>query len=136
MRTVTTIGIAIAAGAIAAPAAAASNASGSFGINAYVPEVCDIAADDFTLDASGTVSGSVQEFCNTSTGFQIVASHRPLTGSEEAAIHYGNSISALDGSGLASLAFRSGQRIETVPVLINAGALDAPLSVAFSLYAV
>lgn len=135
MRIATLSFLAVALGLVATPAAA-STASGSFGIRAYVPEVCDLAADDFTLDEAGSVSGTVQEFCNTSTGFQVVASHRPLESGEAASIRYGSAVSSLGGSGIASLAFRSGQRLATVPVLIDAGALDAPLSIAFSLYAV
>lgn len=136
MRLAITLFLALIGVGFAAPAAASSDVSGNFGIQAYVPAVCDIASDDFTVEQDGVVSGSVQEFCNTNTGFQIVASHRPLMSGESADVRYGGVSTALDASGLASLAFRSGQRFATVPVSINASELEAPLSVAFSLYAV
>ena len=64
--------------AVSTPAFAAANASGSARITAVVPAVCDLSADDFVLNESGFVTGSVQEFCNTSSGYQVLASHRPL----------------------------------------------------------
>lgn len=136
MRNFVTLAATLGIGLMATPAVASSDATGSVGVTAFVPEVCDISADDFSMDATGIVTGSVQEFCNTSTGFQVLASHRPLADSEIAAVQYGANTTLLDGSGLAVVAFRSGQRLATVPVSIDARNISSPLAVAFSLSAV
>ena len=125
--------IAVASFCIAStPAMAAVGASGSAEITAHVPAVCDISAQDFILNESGLVSGFVQEFCNTSTGYQVFASHRPLSFSETATVRYGSQITSLDSTGLSAVAFRSGQRLEYVPVEIDAKDLETPLAVAFT----
>jgi hypothetical protein len=118
------------------PALAAAGATGGAQITAHVPAVCDISAQDFVLTESGLVSGLVQEFCNTNTGYQVFASHRPLSFSETATVRYGSQITSLDATGLASVAFRSGQRFEYVPVEIDAKDLITPLAVAFTLSAI
>lgn len=120
----------------ASPAFASMGATGGARITAHVPAVCDISADTFVLTGSGLISGSVQEFCNTSTAYQVLASHRPLAISEEATVRYGARVTSLDDSGLAAVAFRSGQRLETVQVEIDAQSLSAPLAVAFTLSAI
>jgi hypothetical protein len=122
--------------AVSTPALASSYATGNVGITAFVPAVCDISAENFVLSESGLVSGSVQEFCNTSTGYQILASHRPLNKNETATVRYGTRITSLGISGLSAVAFRSGQRLENVPVVIDAQDLLAPLAVAFTLSAI
>ncbi len=118
------------------PALASMNASGGAQITARVPAICDISANNFILTESGLISGSVQEFCNTSTAYQVFASHRPLAMSEIATVRYGARVTSLDDSGLATVAFRYGQRLENVPVEIDAQSLSAPLAVAFTLSAV
>lgn len=118
------------------PALAGETAQGSARITATVPEVCDIAAGDFVLNEDGQVSGTVQEFCNSNTGYQILASHRPLAPSEVATVRYGGALRNLDLSGLSLVAFRAGQRIETVNVVIDARQITAPLAVAFTMSAV
>lgn len=120
---------------------ASSAALASMGANsgarmtAQVPAICDISANNFVLDESGLLSGSVQEFCNTSRAYQVFVSHRPLVTSEIATVRYGGRITSLDSSGLAAVAFRRGQRLENVAVEINAQSLSAPLAVAFTLSA-
>lgn len=132
-----TIIMAIFAGCLAsAPSMAAPDAEGAGRIFARVPAVCDISADSFTLDQSGVVTGAVREFCNTSTGYQVLASYRPLDTGENATLKYGANTTTLDMSGTARVAFRTGQRLETVPVRIDATGLSRPLAVAFSLSAV
>lgn len=119
-----------------APAWASADASGGTPVSAIVPAVCDLSADSFVLTSDGTMSGSVQEFCNASTGYQVLAMHRPLNASERASVRYGPRVTNLDASGTVAVAFRGGQRLETVPVEIDARGLSAPLSVAFTLFAV
>ena len=106
------------------------------GVTAFVPEVCDLSADDFTFASDGVLTGSVLEFCNSGAGFQVMAMHRPLDSNEQATVRYGSDISLLDGSGYVAVALRSGQRFENVPVSIDARNITRPLSVAFSLSAV
>lgn len=118
---------------LAAPAIASPIANGGTQIQAYVPEVCDLSADIFVLNENGRLTGLVQEFCNTSTAYQIFATHRPLENGENATVRYGARTTSLDTTGLASVAFRSGQRLENVAVEINAAKLSAPLAVAFTL---
>jgi hypothetical protein len=120
----------------ASPALAGGDASGSARITAIVPEVCAISAEQFVLTAEGQVAGSVQEFCNSNTQYQVIATHRPLDSVESAQVQYGSIARDLDRSGLSLVALRAGQRIETVSVVINARAILAPLAVAFTMSAV
>ncbi|WP_379922882.1 hypothetical protein [Erythrobacter sp. R86502] len=122
--------------AMPAGSLAAREASGSATISLIVPEVCNVSAGQFILTEVGLVVGSVQEFCNTSTGFQIVANHRPLERSEQAVVRYGGIATVLDSTGMAKVANRSGQRFQNVPVAISASALNTPLSIAFSVVAI
>jgi hypothetical protein len=119
--------------AASTPAIAGSNATGSARITATVPEVCDISANQFVADTNGTFTGIVQEFCNSSNSYQIVAIHRPLSIDEEALVGYGGIMRNLDPAGLSFIAFRAGQRVENVNVVIDAREIEAPLSVAFTM---
>lgn len=119
--------------ATSVPALAGSNASGSARITATVPEVCDISANQFVADTNGLVTGTVQEFCNSNNSYQIVAMHRPLALDEVAVVQYGGVMRDLDMTGLSLIAFRSGQRIENVNVVIDAREIEAPLAVAFTM---
>lgn len=121
---------------LSTPAMAGSGASGSARITATVPEVCDISANQFVLNDAGQVTGTVQEYCNSNNGFQIIATHRPLATSEIAQLQYGNVVRELDAGGLSLVATRMGQRIETVNVVIDARAIEAPLAVAFTMSAI
>lgn len=124
--------------ALAMPAGslAAREASGSMNIRVVVHEVCNVSAEEFTLSEAGQVVGSVQEFCNTSTGFQIIANHRPLEASEQAVVQYSGIATTLDSTGMATVANRSGQRLARVSVAISASALNQPLAIAFSVVAI
>lgn len=115
---------------------AAREASGAMDIRVVIPEVCNVSAEQFTLSETGQVVGSVQEFCNTSTGFQIIANHRPLEASEQAVVQYGGIPTTLDSTGMATVANRSGQRLARVSVAISASALNQPLAIAFSVMAI
>lgn len=121
---------------VATPALASPSAQGGTQITAFVPEVCDLSANSFVLTESGRLTGVVQEFCNTSTAYQVFATHRPLGLDEIATVRYGARTTSLDNSGLATVAFRSGQRLENVPVEIDAQELSAPLAVAFTMSAI
>lgn len=111
---------------------AAKDASASTNIRLIVPEVCNINAEQFALLESGEVIGTVQEYCNTSTGFQIAVSHRPLYTHERALIQYGGDTTSLDQTGFSVVANRSGQRLARIAVRVNAQDLVQPLAIAFS----
>lgn len=136
MRILAAVATGLAGLAVSSPAMAGSSETGSARITATVPEVCNISANQFVLNEAGQVTGSVQEFCNSNNGFAIVATHRPLTPTETAQVQYGNLTRVLDSSGLSQVAMRSGQRIETVNVVIDASAIEAPLAVAFTMSAI
>lgn len=114
----------------------AKEASGSAVITAHVPAVCEIATDNFVATDDGTVTGSVLEYCNTSTSYQIIATHRPLASSETAEIRYGQERTFLRQTGLTAVAMRFGQRFERVGVEIQTQELAEPLAVSFSVTAV
>ena len=119
------------------PASAASGDSGGFSISLTVPIVCDIEAADFVLDeGNNTIRGVVNEYCNSSRGFQILAGHRPLENGEQVDLDYDGTLASLDASGLSSVAFRSGARFGPVPVAIRTQGVLASLAVSFSVTAI
>ena len=127
----------LAATVLTSPAVAAAHAAESFGISVQVPESCDIQASEFqTQAASGLLVGQVMEACNHGKGFQILASHRPLTDQEQVDVDYGGVLAHLEQSGLSPIAFRAGARYGAVPVRISARNLTQTLQVSFSLTAV
>lgn len=118
-------------------ASAAASSDGGFNISVTVPVVCDLDAENFQFDPSqNEVVGQVHEYCNSSRGFQVVASHRPLQASEIVEVGYGNQHSFLEERGLSTVAFRSGPRMSAVPVRIKASGLASQLSVAFAVTAI
>lgn len=122
---------------LSATTAHAEEASGGFNISLQVPVVCDLDATDFSLDQSQVeLSGTVNEFCNSSRGFQVVASHRPLELSEIVEVNYGGEQTLLDRGGISNIAFRSGPRLSAVPVRIRVTGLETQLSVSFAITAV
>lgn len=118
-------------------AAHAEEASGGFNIALQVPVVCDLDASEFSLDQSqAELSGTVNEFCNSSRGFQVVASHRLLELSETVEVDYGGEQTRLERGGMSNIAFRSGPRLSAVPVRIRVTGLETQLSVSFAITAV
>lgn len=114
---------------------AAKDASASTSIRLVVPEICNVNAQAFTIAETGEIVGSVQEYCNTSTGYQIAVSHRPLAFSEQALLQYAGQTTRLNNSGFSIVASRSGQRFERVAVKVDARQLSQPLALAFSVVA-
>lgn len=122
---------------LATPAQAAEGASGGFNISLEVPAVCDLSVPDFVvLEDQQVVTGEVQEFCNSSNGFQIIASHRPLDPQEIVEVDFGGEFATLSEGGVSSIAFRSGARFGYVPFRIDAANLESGLAVSFSLIAI
>ncbi|TRD11285.1 hypothetical protein FGU71_05100 [Erythrobacter insulae] len=115
------------------PAHAAQEAPGSFSISMSVPVVCDIQASDFVLSADrSVVAGTVNEYCNSSRGFQIIAAHRPLESGEQVDINYDGSVTELNMSGVSNVAFRAGARSSIVPVIISSPDLSKDLALSFA----
>lgn len=136
MRSIITIlATAAALGAPIGPLAA-KEASEAVGIRLVVPEVCSVSTETFSISEDGSITGSVQEYCNTSTAFQIVASHRPLNGTERTSVRYGQRETQLSANGMTFVANRFGQRLARVAVSIEADELVQPLAVAFSVMAI
>lgn len=118
-------------------AMAATSSEGGFNISLYIPVVCDLDTTEFQFDSSqNEIVGQVHEYCNSSRGFQVVASHRPLEASESVEVGYGDQHSLLEQGGISMVAFRSGPRLSTVPVRIRASGLVSQLSVAFAVTAI
>ncbi|MEH6714808.1 hypothetical protein [Parasphingorhabdus flavimaris] len=119
------------------PAHAASQDSGSFSVSLNVPVICNIEAMDFVLDRTqNVVRGVVNENCNSSRGFQVLASHRPLGSGELVEINYDGSAAPLEASGLSAIAFRSGARFGPVPVAIRSQGVETNLAVSLSVTAI
>jgi hypothetical protein len=125
------------ASTLAAPAQAATGASGGFTVSLEVPAVCDLSVPDFVvLEDQHAITGEVQEFCNSANGFQVIASHRPLNSDEVVEVDFGGELAQLDEGGVSSIAFRSGARFGYVPFRIDATHLEGGLAVSFSLIAI
>lgn len=119
------------------PAQAASGAQGGFSISLEVPVICDLSLPDFVVvDGEHGVTGEVQEFCNSSNGFQVIASHRPLNRDEIVEVDFGGEFARLNQGGVSAIAFRSGARFGAVPFSIDAAHLEGSLAVSFSLIAI
>ncbi len=122
---------------LATPAQAADGASGGFNISLEVPAVCDLGMPDFViLEDQHAITGEVQEFCNSSNGFQVIASHRPLAPDEIVEVDFDGATAKLDEGGVSSIALRSGARFGYVPFRIDATHLEEGLAVSFSLIAI
>lgn len=125
------------ASALATPAQAAEGDAGGFNISLEVPAVCDISMPEFVvLEEGRAVTGEVQEFCNSSNGFQVIASHRPLNPDEVVEVDFDGASARLDDGGVSAIAFRSGARFGYVPFRIDAANLEGSLAVSFSLIAI
>ena len=117
--------------------AVAAEPGGSLNVGAVVPPVCDISAQDFVMGGSnGQVTGYVREFCNTTTGYQIFASYRPLLAQEHVTVRYGDENSTFRGDGMSALAFRDGPRFRSVPVTFHHEGLQTNLAVGITVMAI
>lgn len=125
------------ASTMASPAQAANGATGGLNISLEVPALCDLSLPDLVvLEDKDVVTGEVQEFCNTSNGFQVIASHRPLDAAEVVEVDFGGEFATLSQDGVSPIAFRSGARFGPVPFRIDATHLEGALAVSFSLIAI
>lgn len=116
---------------------AAGPASGRMQITLTVPKVCNIDTLGFTADpqAGGQAIGTVREFCNSSDGFMVMASHRQLMPGEQVRVIYDGEVSDLTAAGISPVAFRAGPRLRTVPVAIQSNGLQTPISVSLGMTA-
>ena len=125
------------ASTLATPAQAAAGATGGFNISLEVPAVCDLSLPDLVVvDDKHVVTGEVQEFCNSSNGFQVIASHRQLNPNEVVGVDFDGESATLSKGGVSPIAFRSGARFGAVPFRIDAKHLEGSLAVSFSLIAI
>lgn len=124
----------IALGTIATAAQAGERGSGNFSVSAAVPEHCSIASDTLSINPnSGEARGTLSEFCNSSRGYQILASYRSLSQAEAVQLDFNGQPIQLDPSGQSHVAFRSGPRISQFPVAVRSTNLDASIAVSLSL---
>ena len=107
-------------------------------VQLLMPAYHVLAARLFGQAAFGTYQAAlvVLEFCNSSNGFQVIASHRPLNPEEIVEVDFGGEFARLSQGGVSSIAFRSGARFGSVPFSIDAARLDSSLAVSFSLIAI
>ncbi|MBC2778762.1 hypothetical protein [Parasphingopyxis marina] len=138
MKTIKLVAVAAFSALLPTGAAMASpEASGGFGVSVTIPVVCDLDASAFVLDETqNLISGYVQEYCNSSRGFQVMASHRPLEAGEAVEVSYGGDVSLLDPAGISAVAFRAGPRLKAVPVSIQANGLEQQIAVSFAVTAI
>lgn len=133
ISTATVLGIA----AMSSSAMAAPRDGANFTISMNVPIVCDIDTTTFFVDKEqSVVRGYVNEYCNSSRGFQVLASHRPLEAGEQVEVSYDGIASNLSQTGLSAIAFRSGARVGAVPVAIRTDSMQDNLSVGLSVTAI
>ena len=116
----------------AASAHAAQDAKGGARITARVPEVCTISASPVTIESDGSYSGTLNEYCNSSAGYSLVALHRPLRETESATVNLDGGMAALGRDGRTLIAIRNGQRLSSSQISIEAGTLLEPLAVGFT----
>jgi hypothetical protein len=115
--------------------------TGNMRITAIVPMVCNIDTDSFSLNpldglGQADAQGTVREFCNSSQGFMVMASYRPLEAGEQVTVSYDGQTSALNASGMSSVAFRQGPRLRTVPVSIHSTGLHSGIAVSLGMTAI
>ncbi|NVD26284.1 hypothetical protein HUO14_00030 [Parasphingorhabdus flavimaris] len=121
---------------LALPAHAAPNDTGGFSVAVTVPVICDLEATDFIIDqTTNIITGQVQEYCNSSRGFHVLANHRPLLSGEQVDLTYGGVASQLATNGFSSVAFRAGARFGYVPITIHANNVEGPIALSFAVTA-
>lgn len=97
--------------------AAATPSESGFNISLRVPTVCDLDAGEFQVNGSQSeFTGHVFEYCNSSRGFQVIASHRPLQHSEIVEIDYGEQNSLLGEGGLSMIGSTTSGQIGLRPL--------------------
>lgn len=107
---------------------------GGFSVSAVVPEHCDIASDALSIDpASGEARGTLTEFCNSSRGYHILASHRSLAANEKVEIDFNGQSVLLSASGQSPIAFRSGPRMSREPIAVRSENLNSDMAISLSL---
>lgn len=110
--------------------AAAEDASRAFQVSVTVPEYCEISSSDVVASTGdGLVTASVFEACNVQSGFQVVASHRPLEQYEHATFSYAQEVRRLHSSGWSMVANRVGAQFGNRSISVQHTALSAPLSI-------
>lgn len=108
----------------------ADEPSGTLRLSARVPEYCEIRATSIIAPAGdGVATGSVFESCNTQSGFQVIASHRPLEADERAAFAYGGEVKPLSAGGSSAVANRIGAKFGSRPISVSYSALRTPLAI-------
>lgn len=121
------------------PAAARAEGAGtgSVGISATVPEICQIDASSLVLgEGDVAVSGAVSEMCNSGRAFRVMASHRSLQPGESVEITYAGEVTRLDASGSSAIAHRSGPVARQVPVSVRSDGLVEALAISIGLMAI
>jgi hypothetical protein len=114
----------------ATPAVAEETASAGFRISLQVPEVCELEVPQIDLALDQQEAGaSVFEMCNSTRGFSLLASHRPLETSENVQISYGGNTAELSATGMSLIGTRHGPSVGNVPLFVRAAHLSAALSI-------
>jgi hypothetical protein len=108
----------------AAPNVTLANSSATLNLSLVVPVHCSVKYEGLPgLEASTgrILLGNVREYCNASSGYELVMAYTPgsLRG---ATVQVGGDQIVLDGSGHAVLSRESGPKMQTRPVSILPGA--------------
>ena len=128
--------LALAAGltALLAPqiAAAGPTAGHSYRLRATVPVACWVRPTGTVMAETGRM-GSVVEACNSPGGFTVSAQYRPLSGTENARITYGNRSLNLAKNGMLELRRSNMATIRTVDYRFDEVELEQPLILALTI---
>lgn len=109
---------------------AQETAKGSFAVRVVVPSYCEINSDPLVLTGGmGVETGSVMEVCNSPDGFQVVASYRELTPSENVQLNYAGFTRQLNQAGWTPVVNRMGAKFGIRPVRVQYAGLESPLSI-------
>lgn len=100
------------------------------GVSVRVPDFCQINASALVAaTGDGTTSGTVEEVCNNSDGFQLFASYRPLAPNENVSINFAGHSKALARDGWSHIANRAGAKLGVRPIGLDYRGLQTPLAI-------
>ena len=115
--------------AFAAPAHA-----NSFGVSLHIPAYCELEAPPLAMSPGDSiVQGTVLESCNSTSGFEVSASYRPLDTNERAQIIYERRSTWLSREGVSAIAVRHGAKFGYRSVALQQMSLNKPLVVTLSI---
>ena len=137
MRSSYSIFVISALGVLASPAYAQDHNAGGMHIAVTIPESCYMQAENISIaPGDGSVATTITETCNSTRGFRVTASHRPLLTDERVEVIYAGNAVALAPSGISDITFRNGPSFGRFAVKVHADALYSGLAISFGMTAI